>query len=172
MTDPMTILSEDEVKRIHGASLDILEQTGVKVHSDEAIDLLSKAGSDANIKDKTVKIPRTLVEEMISKGRRCKALFSRDPGYMLELGRGNTYMMTGSTAIQVVDIETGKVRPSRRRDIEESARVADALENVHIYCGMAEALDYPCDLSALKQQSRTQPSMWQLDCKAAEKPDS
>ncbi len=151
MIDPMTILSRDELQRIHEASLEILEQTGVKVHSDEGIDLLSIAGSEANIKDKTVKIPRTLVGEMISKSRRCKALFGRDPGYMLELGRGKTYMMTGSTAIQVVDIETGKVRPSRRRDIEESARVADALENVHIYCGMAEALDYPSEIMRLER---------------------
>lgn len=151
MMERMEIFSGDELKRIHETSLEILEQVGIKVYSDEGVHLLSEAGAEVDFKAKIAKIPRALVEEMISKATRCKRLFGRDPKHVLELGCGNTYMMTGSTAIQVVDLETGEIRPSRKRDIEESARVMDALENVHIYCGMAEALDCSSEVMRLER---------------------
>ena len=151
MMESVGILTGDELKRIHDASLEILEQVGIKVYSDEGLRLLSDAGADVDLKTKLAKMPRALVEEMISKATRCKGLFGRDPKHVLELGCGNTYVMTGSTAINVVDIETGEIRASRKRDIEESARVADALENVHIYCGMAEALDCSSEVMRLER---------------------
>jgi len=151
MIESITILSNDELKRIHNASLRILEDVGVKVYCDEGLSLLAKAGSNVDPRAKIARIPRTLVEEMISKAARCKRLFGRDPNHVLELGCGNTYIMTGSTAIRVVDLETGETRPSTKRDIEESAKVVDALENVHIYCGMVEALDHPSEVMRLER---------------------
>jgi trimethylamine--corrinoid protein Co-methyltransferase len=147
----MEVLNRDELKRIHETSLDILEQVGVKAYSSEGLHLLGDAGADVDLKAKLAKIPRALVEEMISKATRCKRLFGRDSKNVLDLGCGNTYMMTGSTAIRISDLETGEVRSTRKRDIEESARVVDALENVHIYCGMVEALDCLSEVMRLER---------------------
>jgi len=121
------------------------------MYSEEGLRLLNEAGARVDFNEKIARIPGSLVHDMVSKATRCKRLFGRDPGRVLELGSGNTYIMTGSTAIKVVDIETGKVRASRRRDIEESAKVVDALENVHIYCGMVEALDCPSETMRLER---------------------
>jgi trimethylamine--corrinoid protein Co-methyltransferase len=151
MLERMEVLSANELKGIHESSLDILEQIGIKVYSDEGLHLLSDGGAEVDLKEKIARIPRALVEEMISKARRCEHLYGRDPKQVLELSRGDTYVMTGSTAITVSDIETGEIRSSTKRDIEESAKVVDALENVHIYCGMAEALDSPSEVMRLER---------------------
>ena len=39
-------LSQDQLERIHFASLEILERTGVRLHLPEAVELLKEAGAD------------------------------------------------------------------------------------------------------------------------------
>ena len=41
----LSILSEDQIHEIHRATLDVLEKTGYKILSEEAVDLLKKAGA-------------------------------------------------------------------------------------------------------------------------------
>ena len=49
------VLSGDDIQEIHGATLRVLERTGVKVYSEEARDLLAQAG--CRLEDDIVKIP-------------------------------------------------------------------------------------------------------------------
>jgi len=46
------ILNKDELRRIHEASLDILEKIGVKIMSAKGIKILKEAGVSLNSKDK------------------------------------------------------------------------------------------------------------------------
>ena len=54
-------LSHDQLARIHFASLEILERTGVRLHLPEAVELLKKAGADVSDRSR-VRIPSHLVE--------------------------------------------------------------------------------------------------------------
>jgi len=63
------ILTPDQIKRIHCATLELLETVGVKVMYPQAIDLLSGAG--CRIKsDNIVQIPNWLVEDCICRKNR------------------------------------------------------------------------------------------------------
>lgn len=60
-----TRLTDEQVQKIHAASLEILEGIGVRLHLSEAIDLLKKAGarvSDGNL----VHVPPKPVENALS----------------------------------------------------------------------------------------------------------
>ena len=58
------ILSEDQIKEIHLASLELLETVGVRVMNQEGIQILRDAG--CRIKDDNIaQIPNWLVEECI-----------------------------------------------------------------------------------------------------------
>lgn len=57
------VLSDDEIKDIHYASLEILEKTGVYVEDDDAIDLFHSIGCRVDNDKKIVKIPHYLVEK-------------------------------------------------------------------------------------------------------------
>lgn len=59
------LLSPQQCEKLHHASLEILERTGVRIHEPEAVELLKKAGafvSDGN----RVRIPSGLVEKAFS----------------------------------------------------------------------------------------------------------
>jgi trimethylamine--corrinoid protein Co-methyltransferase len=59
-----SVLSQDQVFEIHRASLEVLEKTGYKILSKNAINLLKKAG--ARVEGEIVKTPQHIVEEGLS----------------------------------------------------------------------------------------------------------
>jgi trimethylamine--corrinoid protein Co-methyltransferase len=54
-------LSDDQLARIHAASLEILERTGVQLHHPRALELLRRAGAAVG-EDGWVRIPAQRVE--------------------------------------------------------------------------------------------------------------
>jgi len=63
----LPIFTDDEINILHQATLDLLEKTGVKVESEEALEIFHDSGAKINQKENTgiVKIPGHLIEECI-----------------------------------------------------------------------------------------------------------
>ncbi|UCE43460.1 MAG: trimethylamine methyltransferase family protein [Candidatus Bathyarchaeota archaeon] len=141
----------EDLRRIHSSTLKVLEETGVRVDEEDARKLLDDAGAYVDSKRKIVRIPQNLVEELITKARRCARLCGRNSKNDLTLKEGRFHVMTSSTGVRVLDLATGKVRPSTKKDVEDSARLADALENFHIYSIMVDALDCPSEIMGLEE---------------------
>ena len=144
-------LGREDLERIHSSTLKVLEETGVRVDEERALKLLDDAGTTVDFKRRIVRVPQSLVDELIRKARKCVRLCGRNPRHDLKLGEGKVHVMTSSTGIRVLDMDTGEVRPSTKRDVEDSARLADALENYHIYSIMVDALDYPEEIMGLEE---------------------
>ena len=134
------LLSDSELERIHLATLRVLERTGVRVFDGECLDLLGSAGCQIADHD-LVKIPGAVVEEALSTAPSRIVLHSRsgEPALLLEDHR--SYFGTGSDLPNTLDLETGERRPSVLRDVEEMARLVDALPNVDFCMSMAQASD-------------------------------
>jgi len=145
------VLKAEDLERIHSSTLRILGKTGVRVDEENALKLLDDAGATVDFKRRIVRIPQSLVEELVRKARKCVRLCGRNPKFDLTLGAGGVYIMTSSTGVQVLDMSTGAVRQSTKKDVEDSARVADALENFHIYSIMVDALDCPDEIMGLEE---------------------
>jgi trimethylamine--corrinoid protein Co-methyltransferase len=150
-SDALGFLSRDDSKRIHQSTLNVLERTGVKVDEENALKLLKAAGAAVDFKQRTAKIPHSLVEEMIKKARKRVTLCGRNPKHDVKLEQGKVHVMTSSTGIKTLDLETGLARASTRKDIEDSARLADALDNLHLYSVMVSALDCPQEIMHLEE---------------------
>jgi trimethylamine--corrinoid protein Co-methyltransferase len=60
----LRLLSSDQLRQIHLASLEVLERTGVDVRLPEAVDLLGNAGADVRDPSR-VKIPSHMVDEAL-----------------------------------------------------------------------------------------------------------
>jgi len=149
--ESLNLLNKDDLRRVHSSTLHILEKIGVRVDEENALNLLKGAGATVDFKEKIVKIPHGLIEEMIKKAKKRVTLCGRNPKYDVTLGEGNVHIMTSSTGINVLDMETGKIRASTKRDVEDSARLADALDNLHLYSVMVSALDYPPEIMGLEE---------------------
>lgn len=133
------VLTENECRRIHEASLETLERTGCKVEAPEALDLLKRAGSyiDAD----RVRIPSSLVKRALESAPQKVALYNRLGLRTMILEGSNTYYGTGSDCPFTMDLETGERRKSTKSDVARFAHLVDGLPNIDFVMSMGIASD-------------------------------
>lgn len=145
-----SLLTEDQLYDIHSASLEVLERSGVRVDSEEALSLLEKAGGyleDGNI----VKIPTRLVEQSLNSAPSRFVLADREGNRAMWCEKNRSYFGPGSDLPVTVDFETGELRASRKKDVIRAARVVDALSNYDFMMSYGIATDVSDQLSYLHQ---------------------
>ncbi|MCG8618581.1 MAG: trimethylamine methyltransferase family protein, partial [Desulfobacterales bacterium] len=126
-------LTQDQVKTIHGAALQILETTGITYEAglEATADMLAAAGAEVNREEKRIQIPRTLIEESVAKAPEKVVLCGRDPKNDLNLTENRVHMGTGGGTIKILDPETGEVRATTLQDLHDVSRLVDQLDNIH-----------------------------------------
>ena len=127
-----SILSDEDLAKIHEASLEVLAETGVYMHSNKVLKLFENSDASIDYNKKIVKIPKHLVEEGLACVPPKIYLYDRNEKPALELGSGSTYIACGHNAIYILDSETQKARKATKKDVATFAKIADALENIHI----------------------------------------
>ncbi|MEE9616208.1 MAG: trimethylamine methyltransferase family protein [Anaerolineae bacterium] len=137
-------LTDEQVRRIHQASLAILERTGVQVEEPEALRLFTEAGADVD--GNRVRLPQSLIKDTLDKAPSRVVLAGRNPDNDLILEGARVHIGTGGAALQVLDLETSKIRKAVLRDVADMARIVDALDNIHFYLIPI----YPTDMSKEK----------------------
>jgi trimethylamine--corrinoid protein Co-methyltransferase len=135
-------LSDDQLRHIHAASLEILERTGVCIHHPEAIGLLRRAGAHI-LDDGWVRIPSHLVEWALRAAPKRITWANRHGDRVMALEGRNVYYGPGSDCPNVIDIRTGKRRPGTLADIVEAVRIMDALPNIQFLMSFCMASDQP-----------------------------
>jgi len=125
--------SDAEVKKINDAVVSLLEKGGVKVYTKTGREVFRKAGANVDGSGCLVKISRAMIEDAIDSAPSKVVLYGRNPENDCVLEDSNVYLGTGGTAINVLDLETGKRRPSTNEDVRQMARLMDALENIHLF---------------------------------------
>lgn len=124
-------LTEEQVQKIHHASLTVLDKTGVQIEEKEALRLFKEAGAD--ITGSRVHIPAALIEGCLKNARSRVTLAGRDPENDLILEGSRVHIGTGGAALQVLDLDSGSLRPAVLKDAADMARLVDALDNIHFY---------------------------------------
>ena len=144
----MQLLSSDQMQQIHLASLEVLERTGVDVQLPEAVDLLGKAGADVRDPSR-VRIPSHLIDAALQTAPHRITIYDRkgDPAMFME-GR-NSHFGTGTDTPNVIDPYTGERRPTRGEDVNNAARLCDALPNIDfVGCmGSVATHEVPAEIS-------------------------
>ncbi|HEX9907291.1 MAG TPA: trimethylamine methyltransferase family protein [Thermoplasmata archaeon] len=147
----LKVLSNDEVDKIHDASLTVLERTGIRFDSEEAIERLCKNGATMHPSKKGVVLfPRDLVEVSIKRIPRYGKSYARDPKNDVTFDGETTYAHTEGGNPNMMDLETGQVRMATYKDVAETARVIDALENCHTTGNFVVATDVPPEMLVIK----------------------
>jgi len=142
----LKLLSKDDVEIIHEASLRILEETGVQVPSNEIISVLKNMGCEVDYKASTIRIPSSMVVEMIKKASKNFTIYSRD-GEGLAFGEGIFKILSSGGMMNVVDPLTCERRPATLKDVEKAVRLGDALKNIDIVGPLFVPQDVPIQLA-------------------------
>jgi len=139
---PFRRLSEEECQKLHGASLQILECTGVRMHHPPAVDLLKKAGASVT-EGNRVRIPGKLVEQALETAPGEVVLHDRHAKPVMPLGGYRTFFGTGSDCLNIVDHRTGERRKPLLQDVAEGITLCDALPNIDFVMCMFLPRDVP-----------------------------
>ena len=121
-------LTEDQLQKLHNASLEILERTGVRLYFQGAIDLLRKAGaqiSDGN----RVRVPSHLADWALRTVPKRVTLCNRDGSQVLPLEGKKSFFGAGSDCLNILDHRTGERREAKLADVEDGMRVCERLPN-------------------------------------------
>ncbi len=122
--------TDDALEKIHVATLDVLQTTGVQFGSDEALDILQKGGCWVNKKTQVVRFPQHLVMEALSMCPSHILLAGRDPANDFIMGGKEVGFTAFGVGVLFEDPETGEIRESTKEDLEKLVIMSDALENV------------------------------------------
>jgi len=139
-------LSNDQVERLHHASLEILDRTGVRLFDQEALDLLIQKGISVEDGNR-VRIPPGLVEWALSIAPKRVVLCNRKGQRVMPLERNNVFYGPGSDCPNVIDLPSGERRPGVLQDIVDATIVCDALPNIDFLMSFCIASDLEQDTS-------------------------
>jgi trimethylamine--corrinoid protein Co-methyltransferase len=160
----LNVLSDEDVRRIHTATLDIIEAVGVKFPSEKALDIWEAHGATVDRETMIVKAPGHLIEDALKKAPPVYTLGARVPEQDLPLDGNHVFVATDGCGVEVIDIETGKRRTSTLKDVGDIARVADYMEEVAFHWVAVSAQDYPPETRSLHEIL----AIWQNSTKHAQ----
>jgi trimethylamine--corrinoid protein Co-methyltransferase len=138
--DPLNRFSLAKCQKIHEASLEILDRVGARLHMEEAIQLLKKAGariSDSNL----ARIPSQLVEKSLTTAPKKVVLYDRHVKPAIQLGNLNRYYGPGSDCLNIIDHRDGIRRKPLLKDVVDGAILCDSLANIDFAMSMVLPAD-------------------------------
>jgi trimethylamine--corrinoid protein Co-methyltransferase len=126
----LKVLSDDEVREIHEASLDILSECGVQLLNADMLRFLESRGLPVDHERQCVRMSRACIEDALTTVPHRFDVYDREGVPAFSLGDGEPRIAAGHNAVFWVDSETGKTRPSTVADVERFARICEALPHI------------------------------------------
>ncbi len=128
-------LSEEDCRKLHWASLEILERTGARLYYQEAIDLARKGGADV-CEGNLVRFPAGMVEKAFATAPRRVVLCDRHGNRVMPVEGYRSFYGPGSDTLNIVDHHGEVRRKPILRDVEEGITLCDALPNIDFVMSM------------------------------------
>lgn len=125
------VFTEDELDRIHLATLEVMQQTGLYVGADEAMDILEGGGVQVDRKTRIARFPAYLVEDCIRSAPPKVVLYGRDPKHDVVLEGRRVNFCTFGQGVAVMETD-GRVRASTIADVAKAALLTDAMQEVDV----------------------------------------
>lgn len=136
-------LSDEQVRDLHYATLEILSATGVDMQDPQGREILLEAGAWES--EGRIKIPEHLVTDAIDKAPSRIPMYDRLGNLTMPLELGKVFFGAGSDTTFTLDVGTGERRRTTAQDVEDIARLCDALDNIDFVMSMSNPSDVPID---------------------------
>lgn len=140
---PLKVLSDSEISQIHDATLDILENCGVKIGSSRMFSWLRAKGLAVDTEKQIVRFTKASIEQALSHVPSQFDVYDHEGEFAFTLGDGNSKIAAGHNAVFWVDSETGETRYSKVADLELAARLCGKLKCISMIAIPAMPQDIP-----------------------------
>ena len=138
----LEVLTPEQLASIKSATLQIMEEVGVRFPSDRALHVFAEHGARVDWGSQVVRLPADMVLAALGQAPRSYILAGRSAGTDLILDGRRSYFATDGCGTLTIDFETGEERYSCKDDVAKMARVADCLSSIAFYWPIVSAQDY------------------------------
>ena len=125
-----SILSDEMVNQIISESLGILIDPGIRVDNQEALKLLNKIGARVDISNQIVSIPENIVYSALDTAPSEFHLYNTSGEPVVHYGGNSVQFDPGSTALTILDSDTGIQRSPITSDYVKFLKLVEALPQI------------------------------------------
>lgn len=147
----LKILDEAEIRKLHEATLWIIEHVGVRFPSERALSIWEAHGASVDRNTMIVKAKGDLIEAAMRQCPEAYSLAAREPAQDLPLDGNHVFVGTDGCGVEVLDIGTGERRTSKLQDVVDIARIADSTEEIAFHWVPVSAQDTPPETRGLHE---------------------
>jgi trimethylamine--corrinoid protein Co-methyltransferase len=141
----LSILTKSQIQRIHQATLEVLERTGIEITHPRALELFHGAG--AQVDGDRVRIPAWLVEDAVRTAPSRVVLGNRNGERVVFLEGDRFFFGPSLDCIDYLDPHNNQRRRFAADDCRVTASLADALPNYSWVMTIGMADDQPPDIA-------------------------
>jgi trimethylamine--corrinoid protein Co-methyltransferase len=145
-----SVLSSEQILKLHAASIRILETTGVHVPHEDVRKRLADAGATVDEATEIVRIPESLVDECLASCGKTFAIYGRDESNVARFGFGERNYNSIAGEAHWVDTPGGSRRFAVLEDVATAARFGDALPHINIPGAMTDPHDVPTPVKCIE----------------------
>ncbi len=147
----LAMLSVEDIKKIHAATLWIIEHRGVRFPSLRALEIWESHGARVDHNTQIVYARPELIERAMKSCPPSYSLAARDRNQDLALDGNHVYLGTDGCGVEIVDIESNIKRTTCLNDVRDIARIADGTEAVSFHWVPVSAQDMPVETRGLHE---------------------
>ena len=144
MRPKIGIMEEELKEKVFTEALDVLEEIGVFVENENAINLMRYRGFD--VENQRVKIPRDMVKKALKTAPSSIPLYDREGNFVVDLEGDNICFDPGSAALNVLDPDTNEIRTAITKDFVDFTKVVEQLEHIHAQSTAIICSDVPTEI--------------------------
>ncbi len=142
-----SMLSRERIEQIIGEAMQTLDEVGVAIENDDAIELLSASGARVSPDGGRAFIPERLCHDCIESAPGAFTLYDRDGEKVCEVGGDHTSFDPGSAAISIYDFTARRIRKPTTADVIDFVLLTDRLSQFDIQSTGVIPADVPESLA-------------------------
>ncbi len=127
MRPKLELLTGSQIGKILDEAFQLMLEPGIKVQYPEARQLLASAGADVDEAAEIVRIPEKVVRAALETVPNEFFLYDRRGQPKVQYGGDAVHFDPGSSAVHILDPETGEHLPSETKDLARLVKVAEML---------------------------------------------
>lgn len=165
----LEVLSNNEIKKIHEATLRVIQEIGIHVDSEDARGILLNNGAEIDNNTELVKIPEHLVTEKLKDVPDSFSIYGPDEKVKVDVNTDNVTFATQGAPTRLYDHQNAlKPRDATLKDFIKFLKIVDSLE--YISCSHLDL--WPVDIPyitlhchAIKEWARNSNKPFGIGCR-------
>ena len=149
MRPQFKILSDDLIQTILEEAHALLLDPGVRVHNQEALELLAESGAQVDVESQIAGIPEKIVQEALDTAPAEFDLYNFDGQAAVHYGGDAVHFDPGSAAINLLDHETQEQRPPLTEDFVQFVQLVEMLPQLDAQSTALICTDVPEEIGDL-----------------------